>query len=222
MLTQSVSLRLSPDGSVFKGQEPTDSLYAPGHGDALIALQRTSLLDEFAAAGGRYLFVSNVDNLVATLDPAVIGAHIDKGLGISVEVVSKKPGDQGGAPAWLDGRLQIIEAFRFPADFDQASIPVFNTNSFVFNVDVLKGAYPLDWFAVPKTLSDQTLIQYERLLGQLTAFIPSNYILVERDGWQSRFIAVKTPQDLDLQQQHILDALRARGVPLANTKQKFT
>lgn len=214
-LTQSVSLRLTPEGSIFEGSHPLDCLYAPGHGDALIALQRTSLLNDFAAAGGRYVFVSNVDNLVATLDAAVIGAHIKSGLGISVELVSKKPGDQGGAPAWYDGRLQIIEAFRFPADFDQASIPVFNTNSFVFNLDVLQGVYPLDWFAVTKKQGEQTVIQYERLLGQLTAFVPSNYLLVERDGWQSRFIAVKTPQDLEGEQQSILETLRARGVRIA-------
>ena len=47
--------------------------------------------------------MSNVDNLGATLDPAIIGAHLEaneaSGAKITAEVVAKEPGDKGGAPA---------------------------------------------------------------------------------------------------------------------------
>ena len=58
--------------------------------------------------------MSNVDNLGATLDPAVIGAPLARGAALTAEVVRKEKGDKGGAPARLDGRPQIIEGFRFP------------------------------------------------------------------------------------------------------------
>jgi len=48
---------------------------------------------------------------------------------VTAEVVRKLPGDRGGAPARVDGSLQIVEAFRFPEGFDQDRIDVFNTNA---------------------------------------------------------------------------------------------
>lgn len=212
MFCQSVLLRLTPDGELFVNDDAFQSVYSPGHGDLIAALSRTSLLEQFIATGGKYLFVSNVDNLVATLDPALIGAHITGEKAITVETVEKHPGDQGGAPAWLDGSLQIIEAFRFPPHFDQDQIPVFNTNTFVLNAEILQQAHPLDWFAVSKAVKGHTVIQYEQLLGQLTAFVPSQYIRVDREGPQSRFIPVKTPEELEHQRERILETLHTRGI----------
>ncbi|MCB9708719.1 MAG: UTP--glucose-1-phosphate uridylyltransferase [Myxococcales bacterium] len=214
LFSQSTSLRLTEHGELYRGSDPQDSVYCPGHGDTLTSLKRTSLPQEFKARGGRYIFMSNVDNLAATLDPFIVGAHIDGGKRITVELVDKQPNDQGGAPAWFNDTLQIIEAFRFPPTFDQTSIPVFNTNTFVFDVEVLQDAYPLDWFAVKKTANDSAVIQYEQLFGQLTAFIPGHYIRVEREGRQSRFIPVKTPEDLEAQRPLICEVLQARGVSI--------
>ena len=51
--------------------------------------------------------MSNVDNLTATVDPAIVGAHIAANQPLTVEVAPKEPGDRGGAPAFVDGTLQI-------------------------------------------------------------------------------------------------------------------
>lgn len=42
--------------------------YPPGHGDIFPALVNSGLLDKFLAEGREYLFISNVDNLGATVD----------------------------------------------------------------------------------------------------------------------------------------------------------
>jgi UTP--glucose-1-phosphate uridylyltransferase len=73
---QLISLRLQPNGELFRDREGALSPYAPGHGDLPEALHRAGILDRFRASGGELLFMSNVDNLTATLDPAVIGAHL--------------------------------------------------------------------------------------------------------------------------------------------------
>src|SRR6185437_6978046 len=96
------------------------------------ALRGSGVLARFRAAGGRVLYMSNVDNVAATLDPAVIGAHLASGAAITAEVVRKEPGDRGGAPARVDGTPQIVEAFRFPKGFDQDRLALFNTNTFAF------------------------------------------------------------------------------------------
>jgi len=208
---QHVSLRLTPAGEVFRDHgEP--SPYATGHGDLTFALRESGVLDQFRRAGGKYLFMSNVDNLGATLDPAVIGAHVARGAKITAEVVRKAQGDKGGAPARVDGVPQIVEAFRFPPSFDQDSIPLFNTNTFVFDAEAIDRHFDLTFFRVEKKVGDRAVLQFERLVGQLTAFLPSHFLEVPREGTDGRFQPVKDPDELDARRANIAAILRARGV----------
>lgn len=209
---QFISLRVTEDGGLFRDGEGRPSAYAPGHGDLPSALRRAGLLRAFRERGGQLLYMSNVDNLGATLDPAVIGFHLEKGCAITAEVVAKEPGDKGGAPARVDGDLQIVEAFRFPEDFDQDSIGVFNTNSFVLDASALDRDFPLSWFAVRKQVDGRAAVQFERLVGQLTAFSPSAFLQVERSGTDGRFQPVKDPDELEARRPEIRALLQARGV----------
>ncbi len=209
---QFVSLRLTPAGALFREADGALSPYAPGHGDLSFALRRAGVLDRFRAAGGRYLHMSNVDNLAATLDPAIIGAHLASGAAITAEVVAKDPGDRGGAPARVDGVPQILEAFRFPPGFDQDAIGVFNTNTFVLDVAAIDRDFPLTYFHVAKQVDGATAIQHERLVGELTAFLPTHFALVPRTGVDGRFQPVKDPPELEARRAEIEAILRARGV----------
>ena len=156
--------------------------------------------------------MSNVDNLTASLDPALIGWHYAGEQQITVEVTDKNPGDKGGAPARVAGALQIVEGFRFPPDFDQSTIPVFNTNTLTFDAGALNEPCELDFFAVRKHVEEREVIQFERLVGQLTAFFDSAYLRVARDGPQGRFHPVKDPAELERRLPDILEALQGRGV----------
>ena len=108
-----------------------------------------------------------------------------------------------GAPARLDGVPQIIEGFRFPAEFDQDSIPVFNTNTFVMDAAAIDRDFALPFYKVEKKVEGATAIQFERLVGELTALVPSAFVEVPRSGADSRFIAVKDPGDLEKQKEII-------------------
>ncbi len=210
--SQGISLRMDPEGELFRTADGAASPYAPGHGDLPSALRRSGVLDHFLEGGGRILFMSNVDNLTATLDPAVIGAHIEGAKPMTAEMAPKWPGDKGGAPAFVDGDLQIVEAFRFPEDFDQDSIPVFNTNTLVFDAEKLREPFPFDFFAVRKEVEGKTAIQFERLVGQLSAFMPCTFLRVEREGPDARFQPVKDPAELERRTEEIVTALKARGI----------
>ena len=209
---QFISLRLTPDGDLFIDDSGAPSPYAPGHGDLSFALRRSGILKRFRDAGGKVLLMSNVDNLTATVDPAVIGAHLAAERAITVEVAPKEPGDRGGAPARVDGKPQIVESFRFPEDFNQDHIPVFNTNTLIFDAAAIDRDFDLSWFAVHKTVDDKPAVQFERLVGQLTAFLETTFLRVERHGPDARFQPIKTPEDLTLRHDDMLHALRARGV----------
>lgn len=208
---QLVSVRLTPSGELFR-EDGELSPYATGHGDLTFALRKSGVLGRFRRGGGKYLMMSNVDNLGATLDPAIIGAHIARGAKITAEVVRKDPGDKGGAPARVDGTPQIVEAFRFPPSFDQNSIPLFNTNTFVFDAEAIDRDFDLTFFRVEKKVGDAKVIQFERLVGQLTAFLSSFFLEVPRTGDDGRFQPVKDPEEMQQRLPEITSILRARGV----------
>ncbi len=208
---QFISLRLTPEGDLFRDAAGALSPHAPGHGDLTFALRRSGILESFLSNGGRTLMMSNVDNLTATLDPAVIGAHLEAGAALTAEMAPKEPGDRGGAPARVDGRAQIVEAFRFPEDFDQERIPVFNTNTFVLDAKSIDAEFPLTWFAVNKTVDGSPAVQFERLVGELTAFLDAAFLRVERHGPDARFQPIKVPEDLAKERADIIKALEARG-----------
>ena len=188
VFNQSVLLRLDPDGSVFPGPSP----YSPGHGDFAVYAP----VDELRLAGIRTLMLSNVDNLGARVDPRVLAAHRAAGNPLTIEVAPAE-GDPGGAPVRVDGRPQIVEGFRFPPGFDPHALPVFNTNSLVVEVDALAKSHPLTWYYVEKEVDGRTAVQLERLVNELSAFLPTTYLLVPRHGPRSRFVPVKTSEDLE-------------------------
>lgn len=204
---QHVSLRLTQSGELHL-EDGKPSPYATGHGDLTFALRARGVLEAFRARGGKLLYMSNVDNVAATLEPAVIGAHLASGAKITAEVVRKVPGDRGGAPARVNGVPQIVEAFRFPKTFDQDSLPLFNTNSFVFDAEAIDRDFNLTFFRVEKKVDDATVIQFERLVGQVTAFLPSHFLEVPRE----RFLPVKDPEELAQRLPEIEALLRARGI----------
>jgi UTP--glucose-1-phosphate uridylyltransferase len=210
---QLISLRLDEAGELFRGADGAPSPYAPGHGDLTFALRLHGVLERFRRGGGKLLYMSNVDNLAATLEPAVIGAHLEAGAAVTAEVVAKDPGDKGGAPARVDGVPQIVEDFRFPEGFDQDRIPVFNVNSFCLDAAAIDSDFSLSWFVVKKSVDGRPAIQFEHLVGELTAFLPSRFLHVERRGPDGRFQPVKDPDELQRRRPDIEAIMRARGVP---------
>ena len=209
---QDVALRRTPAGELFRTTSGDLSPYAPGHGDLVDAMRRSGALERFMASGGEHLLMSNVDNLLATLDPAIVGVHVDGGAALTVENVHSDPGDRGGAPALAEGKLQIVEAFRFPEGFDPATIPVFNTNTIAMRASAVDRDFELDHFYVEKEIEGRVAVQYERLVGQLTAHLETRFLVVPRRGPEARFAPIKRPADLDTHKELVEAALSARGV----------
>lgn len=192
---QTAAPRLRPDGRVFLGADGKASLYGPGHGDLLATIRASGTLAELVRRGVRSVVVSNVDNLGARIDPAVVGMHVLAGTPLTVEVVAKG-GDTGGAPARVDGRPQLLETTRFPPEFDQGRIPVFNTNTSLITVEALAEPVDLTWLVAEKRVDGQAVVQFERLYHELSAHVPTTFLVVPRQGARGRFLPVKEPADL--------------------------
>jgi UTP--glucose-1-phosphate uridylyltransferase len=219
---QEVALRLTKDGTLFHADDGAPSSYSPGHGDLPDALVRSGLLSAFTAAGGKYVWITNLDNLGATIDPSILGQFIEKGADVAVEVAPKEAGDKGGIPVWGDAldsagttvrRLQVLEEFRLPKGFDAASVRVFNTNTFLVRAEALAATrIRWTWFEVEKKVGDRTAVQFERLLQELTSAMPATYFRIPRDGTSSRFLPVKDHEELARRRETIKAVASARGM----------
>ena len=95
------------------------------------------------------------------------------------------------------GRPMVVEGLRFPPGYDTSKLPVFNTNNLVIDLDVLERSHPLTWVYVEKEVDGRATVQLERIVSELSAFVPTTYLLVPREGVRSRFVPVKTPEDLE-------------------------
>lgn len=210
---QRVSLRLTPQGELLRDDDGMPSEHSPGHGDLPEALQRSGLLDEFISRGGRYVTVANLDNLGATLDPAMIGMHIDHSRPVTCEVVDKDGGDRGGIPVRLDGRPLVLEEFRIPQSFDPSTVRVFNTNTFHFDAGALADL-DIDWtyFVVEKDVDGRPAIQFERLINEVAAHLDTWFVRVPREGPDSRFLPVKDHDDLAAKRSAIEAVADDRGM----------
>ena len=194
---QDVAVRLTPRGELFRTGGGEISPYAPGHGDFPYALRRSGELRRLREAGVQVVQLSNVDNLGAELDPVLVGCHLAHGKPLTAEVARSQPGDAGGAPAIAAGRLQIVEAFRFPAGFDFSTLPYLATNTFLMSIELLEAEHELSWFYVEKQVEGRTAVQMERLIGELTGFVDTEYVCTPRGGPRGRFFPVKTRAELD-------------------------
>ena len=190
---QSGNPRITAEGALYRDAAGNASIYGPGHGDLLPSLKRSGVLTALRDRGVDTILMANVDNLGASLDAGLLGHFLASSRQMMVEVAPKSPGDVGGAPAAVDGELRIVEGFAFPEGFDHDSIPVFNTNTLWFRTAALDREFPLRWYVVHKTAGGAPVVQFERLVGQASWFLPTEYVQVSRD----RFLPVKRPEDLD-------------------------
>lgn len=213
VFAQYLSLRLTPSGQIFFDSSGAPSEHAPGHGDLPDALRESGLLRRFVDGGGVTVMVANLDNLGATIDPAILGWHLEHGKPATCEVVDKVGSDRGGIPVRLDGRPVVLEEFRLPESFDPATVRVFNTNTFLFSARALLDLdMEFTWFSVSKKVEDKPVIQFERLIGEVTSHLDTRFLRVPRDGAASRFLPVKDHAELAARRGEIEIVARARGM----------
>jgi UTP--glucose-1-phosphate uridylyltransferase len=196
--------RLTPSLAPYRDAAGALSLAPAGHGDVFRALRETGVGDDLESHGVRVLAFSNVDNLGATLDPVVLGAHLALGRAMTVEVTARRsPGgalDPGAAPVRVRGHVRLVE------QVDPARHRLISTNTIWFDLRGLLGReLPLPWRVVEKQVDGVPVLQLEQVTGEVTGLVdeggrpllPSAYLEVPRvEAARSRFEPVKTREDL--------------------------
>ncbi len=183
----------------------------PGHGDLYAVLANGGMIDQLLAEGIRYVFVSNSDNLGATLDLALLTWFAQSGAPFLMEVTVRTPSDRkGGHLARRHGDFILRESAQCPeADLgafqDIERHHYFNTNNLWLRLDRLRdalaehgGSLPLPLICNQKTVDPRdknspAVYQLETAMGAaLECFHDACAVDVPR----SRFAPVKTTADL--------------------------
>jgi UTP--glucose-1-phosphate uridylyltransferase len=112
----------------------------------------------------------------------------------------------------VDGKLRVLEEFRVPSSFDPKRVRVFNTN--VFHVDARKLLeLEMDWrfYTVKKRIEGGEVIQFARILNEITDELSTVYLRLPRTGAAARFLPVKEPAELERRRPEIELVARERG-----------
>lgn len=193
--------------------DPSLEWCPPGHGDIYPALLTSGMLARLLAAGYRYAFVSNADNLGAVLDPAIIGYFVSERLPFLMEVADRTAVDRKGghlAQSRADGRLILRESAQCPVEDLEVFQDIqrhryFNTNNLwldlqalaatlkarnsILGLPMIRNAKPVD----PCEAQSTPVYQIETAMGAaIELFHGAGAVRVPR----TRFAPVKTNDDL--------------------------
>ncbi|MGE0489742.1 MAG: UTP--glucose-1-phosphate uridylyltransferase [Vulcanimicrobiota bacterium] len=202
---QSQTPKIRPDLTPAEHPESHYEWCPPGHGDLYPSLKDSGLLEQLLAAGRRYAFVSNIDNLGATLDARILAWFVATGAPFLMEVTRRTPSDRkGGHLARRQGSLILRELAQCP-DQDRQSFQdirrhrYFNTNNLWLDLEAIAHTTPTLPLIVnrkpvkPDEPDSEMVIQLETAMGAAIGSLAGALAL---EVPRTRFAPVKTTADL--------------------------
>merc|ERR1719410_2136299 len=129
--------------------EPGHEWCPPGHGDLYPAMLGSGTLDKLLKEGFKYMFVSNSDNLGATMDLKILTHFAKRKAPFMMEVATRTDADKKGGHLAKDkegGGLLLRESAQCPDEDEKAfqdtkKYGFFNTNNLWVDLEALKGQF---------------------------------------------------------------------------------
>jgi len=190
---------------------PASEWCPPGHGDLYPAMLGSGTLDKLLKQGFKYMFVSNSDNLGATMDLKLLSHFANSKAPFMMEVAARTDADKkGGHLAQGKEGLLLRESAQCPEADEKAFQDVskhryFNTNNLWVDLEALKGIFeqhknviPLPVMQNAKTVDPRDknstkVLQLETAMGAAIGCFPgAAAVVIGRE----RFAPVKTTNDL--------------------------
>jgi hypothetical protein len=134
------------EGNDYTDNVPLQCLHPVGHWYELPNLFVNGVLRNLLDQRPRlkYLMLHNIDTLGADVDPSLLGLHIDSGMCLTTEVISKRIDDQGGGLANIDGQVRLIEGLALPREEIEFKLSYYNSSTTWIDLDQLLAAFGLN------------------------------------------------------------------------------
>ncbi|XP_021926971.1 UTP--glucose-1-phosphate uridylyltransferase isoform X4 [Zootermopsis nevadensis] len=186
-----------------------EAWYPPGHGDFYESFKNSGLLRKFIQAGREYCFISNIDNLGATVDLNILNLLLnpseENSTEFVMEVTDKTRADvKGGTLIQYENKLRLLEIAQVPKEHVDEfksikTFKFFNTNNLWAKLDAIErvlneNSLNMEIIVNNKCLANGlNVIQLETAVGAaMKSFEGGLGISVPR----SRFLPVKKTSDL--------------------------
>ncbi len=189
-------------------QDKKEEWCPPGHGDIYLALKSTGMLQKLLDLGFEYAFLSNGDNLGATIEPYILQYVAEEGLEFAMEITPKTLADTKGGAIYrkiIEGEfkgLELLETAQVPKEHEHefsgmGKFRTFSTNNLWINLKALakrmaEGPLNLSLIVNPKVVEGIEVLQLETAMGSAIGnFQKTKGIIIPRD----RFAPVKKTED---------------------------
>jgi UTP--glucose-1-phosphate uridylyltransferase len=180
----------------------------PGHGDIYLSLKTTGILKSLLDKGFEYAFISNGDNLGATIEPHILQYIAQEGLEFAMEMTPKTLADTKGGAIYrkmINGKfigLDLLETAQVPPENEHefsgmGKFRTFSTNNLWVNLKAIakkmeEGDLTLSLIVNPKNVEGKDVIQLETAMGSAIGnFQKTRGIIIPRE----RFAPVKKCED---------------------------
>ncbi|XP_065168208.1 UTP--glucose-1-phosphate uridylyltransferase-like isoform X2 [Atheta coriaria] len=203
---------LLPITNGYDIEKDVEAWYPPGHGDFYKSFQNSGLLRKFIENNREYCFISNIDNLGATVDMQILNKLLNPAQESKhefvMEVTDKTRADvKGGTLIQYENKLRLLEIAQVPKehidDFKSVkTFKFFNTNNIWAKLSAIERVLNEKTLNMEIITNDKTIkhkgnnlnvIQLETAVGAaMKVFENAIGINVPR----SRFLPVKKTSDL--------------------------
>ncbi|PJZ43884.1 UTP--glucose-1-phosphate uridylyltransferase [Leptospira brenneri] len=199
------------DASTFapiQNKNEKENWCPPGHGDIYFTMVQEGILDELLSLGFEIAFLSNGDNLGATVDPHIVSYLLKENIQFAMEMTPKTLADKKGGAIYrktVGGKFikyELLETAQVPKEHENefsglGKFRTFSTNNLWINLRALKerfnqGNFSLSLIVNPKQVDGKPVIQLETAMGSAVGNFPKfKGIIIPRD----RFAPVKKTED---------------------------
>uniref|UniRef100_H2Z520 UTP--glucose-1-phosphate uridylyltransferase n=2 Tax=Ciona savignyi TaxID=51511 RepID=H2Z520_CIOSA len=207
--------------------DPLEAWYPPGHGDVYECFLKSGLLEKFVKEGREFVFVSNIDNLGATIDLHILNMLVNppkdsKPCDFVMEVTDKTRADvKGGTLIEYENKLRLLEIAQVPKEhvdeFKSVSkFKIFNTNNLWMRMQSIADLTTSGKMEMEVIGNGTNVIQLETASG---AGIKNFHNAIGINVPRSRFLPVKKTSDLLLVMSNLYEL--KNGSMVMSSKRQF-
>ena len=127
------------EGADYRDNMPMQCLHPVGHWYEIPNMLRNGVLLKLLQQRPelKYLMLHNIDTLGASVDPVLLGKHIQQDSCLSFEVIERRLDDRGGGLALVNGRPRLVEGLAMPREKDEFKLTYYNSLTTWITIDRL-------------------------------------------------------------------------------------